>query len=346
MAHRLTSCSDMHVVYETTTDLSVYAGKIVSVEEYSGCFTVSAVELTLTPQDIGVKDCFDSCEECSAIVYMLRDCSGLHPDMFSNDENLVAHVNKVVRSPYYKNACFRVTEVQTSEAGEVKLLFPFEGSFETCFDCYPKEVSKPFAGYLLCNVDRIEEIKCSFADLVYQKVMEARFGVKNCCPQDETEILIQNEVLNHDLILDPDPELPEPFVEYCCIPQTVPCGTQQNPCCGDVILDTDLYEPCDCIVSPDSPHDCHTYSVAVTEEFITLASGNTSEDLNGKVFFGYFKCKETTPTFVQYTASTAAQNYCVLGNPLFGYFAENVWVDIELTRGSVCEPEENTCCHE
>jgi hypothetical protein len=346
MGYRLTSCTDEFNVYETSSDLSVYVGKVISIEEHEGCFTVTEVVVSLTPEEINVKDCFESCDDCTKIVFRLRDCLGNYPDFYSKDGTLESLVGKVVRSQYYKNSCFHVTEVQTSESQNIKPIFPFEGDFNTCFDCYPKDSPKPFIGNILCNLEKIESVKCSFVDLLYQQVMEKRFGVKNCCPIDGTEVSIQNEVLNHDLILDPDPDLPEPFVEYCCIPQKLPCGTHQTPCCGGVILDTSLYDVCECTASPDSPHDCHTYSIGVNEEDIALAIGNESEDLNGKVFFGYFKCKETTPTFIQYTSEAAAQDYCVLGIPLFGYFVEDVWVDIALTRGSICEPEENTCCHE
>jgi hypothetical protein len=87
-----------------------------------------------------------------------------------------------------------------------------------------------------------------------------------------------------------------------------------------------------------------------------LAIGNDTAWLNGKVFFGYYKCKATKPTFVKITEVVSdgktsraySESFCVLGIPTLGYFSNNEWAEIlTLTRGDVCEPEvDNTCCNE
>ena len=120
------------------------------------------------------------------------------------------------------------------------------------------------------------------------------------------------------------------------------CGTITIPQTCEEIA-TEEIPDCNCSSSGEnSPHDCHTYTVSTTTEQLGLATGNTNIALNNKVFFCYFPCKNEKPKTVVIKTATEKE-YCVLGIPLQGYYANDVFVPITLTRGEVCEPPTQTC---
>lgn len=61
-------------------------------------------------------------------------------------------------------------------------------------------------GYTTGNLktDYVENIKCTYADLMYKKALENAYGVHPCCQEERERYIIKNEILNIDLNNDPD----------------------------------------------------------------------------------------------------------------------------------------------
>lgn len=358
-------------------------------------------------EGIDTVDCNTYCDEIPESHYRLVECQGRRFDIFSTDTNLINLVGQIIRIPYFDNACFKVLEDAFSIEKHYYPSVEVAGVYTSCIDCYPKHIVEPEVQFTKCDPSIVEEVKCSFADMMHQQMMSKRLGIEFCCELDRTKWSIRNDKLDIDLLYTNDPPLPEPYIDVCCLDRLNRCCPQNNcgcnhsshsynhdshhhhnhshnshhnncgcshttssthcsgcsqpstpctSCHGDVSIkehgcnhpiEDEVTVHCNCEASHDSPHDCHTYAVVVTNTHLIAAVGNTDTHRNGRVFFAYYKCKETHPTIVEYTVATTS-NLCVLGIPLFGYYRANVWTPITaIARGAVCEePIQNTCCHE
>jgi hypothetical protein len=330
-------------------NLSVYIGKIirVTIEGVEGTSCVEVVEASNQEAEevqVTVIECFQTCEECLTPSYELQDCSGRYGNIYSLDVNLEDFVGNVIRVPYFDDTCFEVSSVPYSKDNRHYRRTEISGSYDDCESCKIKIFTDNQYAPLTCDITKMEHIKCTFADLIWEKIIARRFEISFCCPVDSVKYTIKNEITNNDLMNDPTPPLPEPEVLPCCIVPTSTCNT--NPCssCNTVEIDV---ENCVCEASSDSPHPCHNYTIGVTEGQIMLAIGNTNPWYNGKVFFAYFACGNTKPTVVEIEEETQ-ENFCVLGIPVFGYFSNNEFIYLEnLVRGAICEElPVNNCCND
>ena len=345
-------CGSDTIVY-TDENLENYLGSVVTAEEYPGVCATVGVSQTISDEipfvDVTITSCHSSCEDCERVAYRLVDCSGRYDDKYTLDIRLSDHVGSIIRIPYFYDTCFEVEEVQYDSGERYYETITFEGPYETCDSCRKLEPVYPTQEYNGCDVERIGDVKCTFAELWYQHTMSKRFGVKFCCPVDKDRATIKNEIINIEIINHEDPPLPEPYVEPCCIPTRPNCSMPvQNSCrtCEDTPTPVEDVQ-CNCEASPNSPHDCHLYSYTISSEQLALATGNTTTYLNGKLFFAYYRCKDTVVTTNVYTEPTEVEDVCVLGIPIFGYFVNEQWFDLFLERGEICEQNEelNNCCN-
>jgi hypothetical protein len=296
-------------------------------------------------QEVFVEYCYQTCEECSTKAYLLFSCTSQF-SIQSTDPRLeeLNSDEKIIRIPFYQDGCFRIKQVAYDRTRTYIPVVEYSGVYDNCLDCFPRETVEPLVEFGICDPQKVVDIKCDFAEMMYQQMMSRRLGIEFCCPIEKGKATLKNDIIDFALLPDELPELPEPYVEYCCIPITTDnCPPISCSTCIETVVEV---ENCNCTASENSPHPCHTYQVTVLGKQLLLAAGNTNGSLNGKVYFAYFKCKTTKPTVVEYT--TAQTNpYCVLGIPVFGYYANNEWVNLPLTRGEECPEEEitNTCCN-
>jgi hypothetical protein len=292
-----------------------------------------------------VISCYQTCEECSTKAYLLSSCTSQF-SIQSTDPRLedLNSDNKIIRIPFYQDSCFRIEQIAYDRTRTYIPVIEYSGIYDNCLNCYPREIVDPLVEFGICDPQKVVDIKCDFAEMMYQQMMSRRLGIEFCCPIEKGKATLKNDIIDFAILPDELPDLPEPYVEYCCIPITTDnCPPVSCSTCTETVIEV---EDCNCTASENSPHPCHTYQVTVLGNYLLLAAGNSNGSVNGKVYFAYFKCKATKPTLVEYT--TAQTNpYCVLGIPVFGYYANNEWVNLPLTRGEECPEEEiiNTCCN-
>jgi hypothetical protein len=78
-----------------------------------------------------------------------------------------------------------------------------------------------------CDPDRYDEITCRFADIMYKIVLEKRYGITNCCPDDDEKWLLLKELIDLQALKDPN---------YICpdCPCTCNSGKSYSSCnCGN-----------------------------------------------------------------------------------------------------------------
>jgi len=78
-----------------------------------------------------------------------------------------------------------------------------------------------------CNPDRYDEITCHFADIMYKIVLEKRYGITNCCPDDDERWLVLKELIDLQALKDPNYVCPD-------CPCTCNSGKSYSSCnCGN-----------------------------------------------------------------------------------------------------------------
>ena len=283
--------------------------------------------------------------QCCPPIYELTSCF-TEQTFYSSDPRLEDLIGKTIKLEHLEGKCFTVgTTIEYSYGDLIEQYTDFTYTYNTCEACRDLDFTTPNFDTCGCPAEKVEKVTCTFVDMLYQQMMSRRLGTDFCCPIERDKTVLQLKKLEIQLLCTDTPDFPEPEIIECCIVIPEPCNCPPTTCgcntCEETIPVTT--PDCNCTSSGEnSPHDCHKYTVTTTLEQLGLAIGNTNTALNNKVFFCYFPCKNENPLTVSIKTATQKE-YCVLGIPLYGYYANNVFVPIVVTRGIVCEPPVNTC---
>ncbi len=85
---------------------------------------------------------------------------------------------------------------------------------------YPKRTVRPGYTTPVCSTEKYEKITCKSAEILYKQVLNLRYGISNCCPEEDDKWLIKKQIIDLQALVDPD---------YTCMPSTCGCPT---PSCG------------------------------------------------------------------------------------------------------------------
>jgi hypothetical protein len=61
----------------------------------------------------------------------------------------------------------------------------------------------------ICTPEKYDEITCRFADILYKIALEKRYGITNCCPEEDDKWLIKKELIDLQALKDPNYNCPE-----------------------------------------------------------------------------------------------------------------------------------------
>lgn len=88
----------------------------------------------------------------------------------------------------------------------------------------PKRKVKPGYSTPSCDIEKYEKITCKSSEFYYKQVMRLRYGISNCCPEEEEKWLVKKELIDLDALRDPD---------YICQSVTTCCNQPISSCgCG------------------------------------------------------------------------------------------------------------------
>jgi hypothetical protein len=87
---------------------------------------------------------------------------------------------------------------------------------------YPKRGIKPGYNTPACSAEKYEEISCKSSQILYRQVLKLRYGISNCCPEEDEYWLVKKELIDLAALYNPD---------YLCAP-TSSCGCGQLDNCG------------------------------------------------------------------------------------------------------------------
>jgi len=97
-----------------------------------------------------------------------------------------------------------------------------------------------------CEAWKYEEISCRAAEAMYKQVLELRYGISNCCPDEDEQYIVQKELIDLAALYDP---------AYPCATNSCGCNTDCNcstaePVCPTVPLTYNCFctqTACECI---------------------------------------------------------------------------------------------------
>jgi hypothetical protein len=103
------------------------------------------------------------------------------------------------------------------------------------WDCppviYPRRSVQPGYNTPACTIAKYEKISCKSAEVYYKQVLYLRYGITDCCPDENDKWLIKKELIDLDALRDPNYECT--VVNPCC-PNTPSCGQSSCGCTSTI----------------------------------------------------------------------------------------------------------------
>jgi len=228
--YELVDCTGIKDPIITIDDLSDYVGKVINIKYCPE--TCWEVNLT-TPQPISgeviFEEEFDDCTECLINVLPVK----CYEFLLTGDS---LEGDLTVWLPNGTEESIKLTETILPSIKGCYLTWIKEESIEVkdfglCIDneCplppRPKRQVTPGYNTPVCSTEYYEKVECNFSDWTYKDVLNKRYGISNCCPEELMKWEIKHEMLMLDVLINPD---------YDCTPIT----TCNCPVIGGFILNT------------------------------------------------------------------------------------------------------------
>jgi len=195
------------------------------------CFTISesiSCDGAITLTTLGPITA--TCAEClppPPVCYLLSDCTNVVASFIVCDD-LSLYLGSVIKIEGCGDTCWSVALSDTCDNSIC--LNGAITSFISCLACLPPPpIPTPFAlharrikpGYFSTNscltTEYIERVNCTFALEVYNQMIIKRYGVTVCCDNDLDQWDIKKQVLDFELLTDPNlcKSTLNPFVPSC-----------------------------------------------------------------------------------------------------------------------------------
>lgn len=224
--YKLTDCLEPENITYTYTDLSIYVDQVIKIKGCDSCFKVEETREPVNAGIVTVTNPYLGCPECL--------------ETFPCVCNRITNQDTIAKDFTYLDCLFdEVTiNLQPNETSEKVCLInwvltPEEEALvyiEHFGDCIngqcpvvplPKRKVKPGYSTPSCDIEKYEKITCRSSEILYKQVIRLRYGISNCCPEDEEKWLIKKELIDLDALRDPD---------YICRPVTSCCNQPINDC--------------------------------------------------------------------------------------------------------------------
>lgn len=232
--YELAPCNKVELPIYSFSDLSAYVGHTVKIDGCPTCFTIElapedayldeAVPVTVT-EDFGMLDGCTACEESKPCL-----CSIAWPDENGDLSYIDCNGNGVANRGLDPNVpteklCIRewVIAREPIYFGECTISNPFAD--QPTYDCpppvYPKRFIAPGYTTPSCDTAQYEKISCNAAEALYKTVLTARYGISNCCEEENEKWIIKKELIDLQAAMEP---------RVICTPVSSCCNN--TPTCG------------------------------------------------------------------------------------------------------------------
>ena len=228
----LEDCSGLLPDAITYTDLSAYVGNVIKLEYCpETCWSVSiTLDATNAGEVVIINQEYTDCDTCLDTLPCI--CTTVRNDDTSSLSNVYRYLDCDHNVQFFILKFGETSEKFCMVAWQ--FYHPATDYIETFGDCtldtsvwtcpapiYPRRFIRP--GYFVpaCSIDKFEKITCKAAEIYYKKVLEQRYGISNCCPDEDNKWLIKKELIDLAGLIDPD---------YICVPIRSCCNEAPN--CG------------------------------------------------------------------------------------------------------------------
>ncbi len=203
----------------TSTNLAAYVGRVIQIDGCTGCYTVSlyapetqppnSQEVTLTLDFADCTTCGTTVPKCSTV---FNNTTADQTYTFIN-ANGDAEVTDVVKSGH---SSLRYCVQRWDDSINPDGIFNFYGDCTVyedelrvktgfCVQYFPNNRKvRPGYNTPICSADKYDKITCNAADIMYKKVLELRYGISDCCPEENEKWLIKKELIELQALTDPN----------------------------------------------------------------------------------------------------------------------------------------------
>ena len=220
----------------TSTNLAGYVGSTVQIDGCTGCYIVLDYALETQPtnsQEVTVTLDFTGCDTCNSV---LPKCSTVFNNTTEDqtytfiNANGDSEVTDVIKSGH---SSLRYCVQRWDDSINPEGIFNFYGDCTVyedernnktgfCVQYFPNNRKvRPGYNTPICSADKYDKITCNAADIMYKKVLELRYGISDCCPEENERWLISKELIELQALTDPN---------YICNPLTDCCGQPTSSC--------------------------------------------------------------------------------------------------------------------
>jgi hypothetical protein len=233
----LTDCTGYKDPIITYTDLSQYLGSVIKIKYCpETCWTVTA---TNDPTDAGIvipEVEYEDCPEClltfPCICTTVRNDSTTSKDYRYYDCNLDIQFFTLAPGEKSERFCIRVWAIYFPETDYIETYGDCSETTPDIWECpaiiYPRRSVQPGYNTPACTIAKYEKISCKSAEVYYKQVLYLRYGISDCCPDENDKWLIKKELIDMDALRDPNYEC---TASTCgCPPQSCSCNATITTC--------------------------------------------------------------------------------------------------------------------
>lgn len=236
--YELTDCTGFKDPIITYTDLSLYLGRVIKIKYCpETCWIVNATNNSTDAGIVIPEIEYEDCEEClltyPCICTTVRNDSTLSNTYSYYDCEL--EIQTFILAPGAKSEkfCIRVWKNYYPETDYIETFGNCSEVTTNIWKCpqpiYPRRSVKPGYNTPACTIEKYEKISCKAAEVYYKQVLYLRYGISNCCPDEDDKWLIKKELIDLDALRDPNYECTS--VNPCC-PETTSCCTHPVTTCN------------------------------------------------------------------------------------------------------------------
>ena len=229
--YELRDCNRVEPPVYTYTNLSGYLGQVINIKGCDTCWQIAETDAPINPGIVTVTASFPDCPSCTPPLPCL--CNRMTNDSTEDKDYQYINCNdetvnlKLAAGETSGKICLKAWLVTYPDTDNLEVF----GECQTtdtigvyvCPETRPKKKITPGYSVPTCDIDKYENITCRSSEILYKEVMRLRYGMSNCCPEDDEKWLIKKELIDLAALVDPN---------YICTPVQT-CGCAPSSCgCG------------------------------------------------------------------------------------------------------------------
>ena len=233
----LTDCTGYKDPIITYTDLSQYVGDVIKIKYCpETCWSVTTTLLATNAGIVIPEVEYVNCPEClltfPCVCTTVRNDSTTSKEYRYYDCELVVQTFILAPGEKSERFCMRVWAEYYPETDYIETFGNCSETTPDIWECpaivYPRRSVQPGYNTPACTIAKYEKISCKSAEVYYKQVLYLRYGISDCCPDENDKWLIKKELIDMDALRDPNYEC---TVSTCgCPPQSCSCNATITTC--------------------------------------------------------------------------------------------------------------------